>query len=307
MNNPYNSLGNEELSDSFVCFADILGFTNLCEQAIKNKNGNQFLKIIKESIEKAYEFIDPVFHSYENRYEYSIKVFTDNIVIGYPLSNPLDYYGEHELARILDGFSAYQLKLALDGFYLRGAISFGKNYMDDLIVFGDALIDAHRIEEKGGPPRIVLSQKALAMLKKQIVSYFPPTNAPQFNMLLKDIDGAIFMNYLHLVTIAESEGFIDIDILNEHRYRIKENLESHSHEPNILSKYEWLANYHNYFCCELARKYEKSISDVMNPENYDRITPEISKTNDLINELRNLIIDVPPREITRISMSDLKK
>jgi hypothetical protein len=176
--------------------------------------------------------------------------------------------------------------------------------MDGLIVFGDALIDAHRIEEKGGPPRIVLSPKVLPMLKNQIDKYYSPTNAPHFNMLLKDNDGAIFMNYLHLVTIAESEGIIYTDILREHRERIVENFETHCHNPKVLSKFEWLANYHNYFCSELARKYEAPILDVMNPDNYDRITPEISKTFDLINELRNFIIDVPPQEITRISMSD---
>ena len=242
MNHPYTSDGDRLLQESFVCFADILGFTKMCEDAFREKNEDQFLGEMKEKLENAYGFIDPRIYNFQNKSEYSVKVFTDNLVMGYPLSRPLVDFGEHELGRLLDGFSAYQLSLAKDGYFLRGAISFGKHYMDDLIVFGDALIDAHKIESKGGPPRIVISPHMYGTIRDHLHFYSPTDRAPHCDVLLKDSDGAIFLNYLHMVTIANSDDRIEIDVLKDHKNRIIENLHSHSHEPSILCKYEWLAN-----------------------------------------------------------------
>ena len=306
MENPYTIDNNEQLMDSFVCLADILGFTHLCEEFSNEEEGNERLAKIKESIQNAFEFIDPSIYNFQNICEYSVKVFTDNIAIGYPLSKPLVDFGEHELGRLLDGFSAYQFSLAIDGYFLRGAISYGKHYMDDLIVFGDALIDAHKIDVKGAPPRIVISPRMYEKIRDHLHFYSPPSRAPYCDVLLKDSDGSIFLNYLHMVTIANSEYHIEIDALRDHKTRIIENLHSHSHEPSILSKYEWLANYHNYFCNELADKYAQQIDYYGDPENPYESSPENSIVEKLIQDLWELKIEVPLHEIMRIDISDFE-
>ena len=292
--------------DSFVCLADILGFTHLCEEFSNEEEGNKILRDIKGSIDNAFVFINPFNKNSQNVCDYSVKVFTDNVVIGYPLSNPRYDLGEHELGHFLDVFSAYQLTLAVDGYFLRGAISYGKHFMNDLIVFGDALIDAHKFDVRGAPPRIIISPKMYEILHNQLKFYSPPSSAPHCGALLKDSDGTIFLNYLHLVTIAESEGYIYIDLLSEHKKRIEENIHSHSSEPSILKKYEWLANYHNYFCNDLAEKYADEIGYHFDPENIYESSPENAQVEDLIGELRQLLIDVPSHEILRIDISDFE-
>lgn len=306
MENPYTVDNNEQLKDSFVCLADILGFTKLCEQAKDRNERNQLLTSITKAIGNAYKFMDPSIYNFQNKCEYSVKVFTDNIAIGYPLSNPYINLGQHELGRLLDSFSAYQLSLAIDGYFLRGAISFGAHYMNDLIVFGDALIDAHKIELKGGPPRIVISPKMNNILHEQLNMHFLPSSAPHCDVLLKDSDGAIFLNYLHMVTIANSDERIEIGVLKDHKNRILENLHLHSHEPRIICKYEWLANYHNYFCNDLADKFARMIGYDADPENQFELSHENSRYYDLMQKFIDLKIESPFHEIMRIDISDFE-
>lgn len=305
MINPYILDGNKSLLESFVCFADILGFSKQSLQAINNNQGNQFLDKIRNSLSIAYESVRPSGSFYQNSCEYFVKVFTDNVVIGFPLKSRLQDSGEDEFGSFLGILSDYQLILVLDGFFTRGAISFGKHYMDENIVFGDALIDAYSIETKGGPPRIVISPNMYEIIKEQFDFYYTPSSSPHYKDLLVDTDGSIFLNYLNLVTIAESEGIIFSDILLAHRNKIMENLNAYAKEPSVLQKYEWSANYHNFICNDIADKYEMFIGDVNNPDTYSDIDPEFSKKYELVQELRSLTINCPVRKISKIDVSDL--
>ena len=51
---------------------------------------------------------------------FDMKVFTDNIVVAYPLRDPYHDDGEIELGTFLMLFARVQASLAADGFFLRG-------------------------------------------------------------------------------------------------------------------------------------------------------------------------------------------
>lgn len=112
-------LHNPEMLNSAVCFIDILGFSSMIEQSCKNNSGNQLLNKLCTSINDNINLINP-----RTKYSGSIKIFTDNIVIGKPIFED----GESELGSIFLSFSAYQLSLILDGFFVRGGISIGDYY-----------------------------------------------------------------------------------------------------------------------------------------------------------------------------------
>ena len=80
---------------------------------------------------------------------FDMKVFTDNIVVAYPLGDRLRNDGEIELGTILALFAQVQTSLALDGFLLRGAIAYGDHYQDDDVAYGDALLEAVDLDQSG--------------------------------------------------------------------------------------------------------------------------------------------------------------
>ena len=58
---------------------------------------------------------------------YKVKIFTDNIVIGYPV---MFDDAESELGRIFFSLAFFQLSMVNQGFFLRGAISIDNLYID---------------------------------------------------------------------------------------------------------------------------------------------------------------------------------
>jgi hypothetical protein len=142
MRNPYTVNRNKELLPSFVCYADILGFIESSKENFNNHTESQFLSKIRKSLRHAYDRIREEKIEYFSVSGFSFKVFTDNLVIGFPVQNFNFDAGEPELGRIYQILSEFQSYLAMDGFFIRGAITYGKHYMDNNVVFGNALLQA---------------------------------------------------------------------------------------------------------------------------------------------------------------------
>ena len=170
----YNE-NNPMLVNSMVCTIDILFFTN------DNKYGNNLIKGINSLINRNKQCI------IKNKYSKGkIKIYTDNLIVGYPIKDD----GEEELNEILDNVSEYQFNLALEGLFVRGGVSVGDFYINDDIVFGPALLDAHYVESNlACYPRIVLDDKTVNRLQRYIHNY---DIAPQQNKILIDSDGKWF-------------------------------------------------------------------------------------------------------------------
>ena len=98
---------------AIVCYADILGFRAQTRDAFASGTGEDFLRRIKTSLKKAYDIVrrandpcpdvSPLFE---------MKVFTDNIVVAYPLHDPVRDDGEGELGTIMMLFAQVQASLA---------------------------------------------------------------------------------------------------------------------------------------------------------------------------------------------------
>ena len=106
--NPYEcESGVPRLLDSFVCYADILGYKSLSKDALSKGNGNTFLAKLRNALSKAYESVrNEQWGGETNLFE--VKVFSDNIVVGYPIINPDFDHGEGELGDILRVFSLFR-------------------------------------------------------------------------------------------------------------------------------------------------------------------------------------------------------
>lgn len=241
---------NPKLLDSIVCVCDILGFKEL----IYRHTGNNSNNII--DVEKANLNLNKIYMSLQHsldhlnftKYVGTTKVYTDNIVVGMPVQkSPIE-----ELTNMIHKVGLYQYSLAVRGLFTRGAISWGPNYMGDIIVYGSALLDAHELESKKSVNgRIIFSKNCEELLLKELES-----ESSNFikRSVLKDSDTSIYINYLNVARTYYSPSNETYNIkafinsIEKHKGIIIGNLKAYQDKPAVFSKYVWQANYHNYFC-----------------------------------------------------------
>ena len=245
------------LLPAFICYADILGFSDLIKQAFRLGEEEELLERIQNSVSAAYKKAREaaIFGRNEPPF-FEIKVFTDNILIASPLLEPNRNYGEPELGYLLTVLSEVQASLAADGFLLRGAISVGRHYQDRDIAFGEALLEAVKYDKSGGPPRLVLAQSVESVVSKHLSWYGDGNWTPHHSHLLEDPqDGRLFVNYLAAAYQFFPDGPVDYELFEQHGEVVRKGLREYEHKPEILNKYVWLANYHNFVCQMFAEDF----------------------------------------------------
>ncbi|HEY8036875.1 MAG TPA: hypothetical protein VIF37_14940 [Methylobacter sp.] len=139
-----------------------------------------------------------------------------------------------------------------NGFFVRGAIAVDELYMDDVTIYGIGLIDAYEAESKQAKyPRIILTESAEVMFR-EIDKGFQTQNFDNYTShnylsryLNRDCDGLFFLNYLESINIADNPF---LEVLEQHKTVIEDRLKKYHDESDILEKYVWAANYHNWFC-----------------------------------------------------------
>ncbi|MEZ5325174.1 MAG: hypothetical protein R3F19_08930 [Verrucomicrobiales bacterium] len=239
--------GNAELlCDSLCVFLDILGFTEVIKRIEETGSEEDFARL-----HEAYSTgIAQLHTSRSDRgtrgFQWEIRTFTDNVFLSFPLSSN---DGEVELGFLVEDVARFQLHLANRGYFTRGGLSLGRNFIDESMIFGPALVEAYQLESRmARDPRIVLGPTVAELVQQQIGYYDPPHSAPQNSEFLRDADGQIFINYLEAAIVDTDNGpQLNMEMMEAHRERIEAGLRSNVATPQVWSKYRWLASYHNWF------------------------------------------------------------
>ena len=253
--NPNYKRGTPELQLSYSLYIDILGFSNenMSKKTIaeENRSFQRFYNVYKSAI-KDLKFdteFDKKFHPKNMPFSWAIKLFSDNILIGCPILKSLRQNEEESLfGQIIIELIFFQMGLAINGYFLRGAWSINSLYIDEDVVFGNGLIETYNLQKEAVYPCIVLSDWVKTLvLDKHMKFYAHKTSAPQYDELLKDERGEIFINYLISVIFDDNSLPCYKDLLI-HKTIVSKRLRKYSKNKKIHEKYRWLADYHNYFC-----------------------------------------------------------
>jgi len=239
---PKYNPNNPSLIESLVCFTDILGFSNLIVQSPNRQHGSELLKKLHTILKNQYKNMK------EMNPHAQFKTFTDNVILAYPIFQD----GEWQSGNLFMSFINYQLEMTMNGYFLRGGVSFGDYYGDEDFAYGPALIEAYDLESKqANYPRIILSKEMVKIVAEYLGYYAEPEEAPQSSYLLKDTDEMVFINYLYALQ-EEFEYTQDQDIyiqnIINHKEIILNSLNMYKDNSKLYSKYEWVAQYHNYYC-----------------------------------------------------------
>ena len=229
-------------SKQLVLFIDVLGTKNNCDE--------QLLRTFHQAYKNA--IYDVSFdNSFQNNDNLKIAIFSDNVAIVDNCEN----YDLKEKQNVLHNMIlfaiTFQNDLLREGYLTRGGIAYGDCFIDNVMIMGQALIDAYMLESKLALyPRIIVSESLIKDFK--FLEYHE-------RYLSKDKDEKYFVDYL-LYTSKNESGFL----ARNYRF-VKENIEKKREEPkkqnvnkiSIVDKYIWVKEKLDKYC-KLGEQNERN-------------------------------------------------
>jgi hypothetical protein len=239
--------GRPRLRQSIVAFIDILGFSNIATSCSEMEDSQRLLDKIAAAIDDSRSFVRQPIPDGATALgrRWATKFFSDNLAFGYPFEDAIDHASTAWF--IIRSAQRYQLKMTMNGFFVRGALTSGPVCLTDEIIFGSALIDCYRLESTASiVPRIVLAEPLQELVMKSYRNGTDATRSVAFSdqAICRDVDGWWFVNYLDA---AQDSRGVQWEFIEQHRRSILDSL-SHTTRHDVLPKYGWACRYHNVFC-----------------------------------------------------------
>lgn len=259
----YNN--DSKLENTLVAYSDILGFKNYIIEDLEKPNYQDFFtKKIVQLNKTLYNQHKQLLKNI-GKYSGKVAIFSDNIFIRVPIIPELSHM--HQIFNPIKIMAIYQSMLAINGFFIRGGICAGDSYYDGDLMIGPAIINAVTLEQTVAIyPRIIIESTLFdTYIKPKLDDKTDLYNNRLNHYLIKDTEGNWFINYLyylfeHMMEISGfNDEYIDNNKIEEaksvfnkditiHKNVIEFNINKYEKEKDILSKFLWLSEYHNFFC-----------------------------------------------------------
>lgn len=236
------------MEERFVAFIDILGFTEIVKSVESNNtHDNMDLKRIKSIL----NFMDEETTDPNYCADLPVYVETEDGLMETELGDPkITYVSDCIIISAeptLDGFKGLSRKihkitadLAYDGVFCRGAITKGKLFHHDKVIFGSSYIKAYKLEEeKADFPRVIVDPDIIDFFELED-GQFPL--APAFYG--KDRDGLYYQRYWTWYLFPPYAGGFDSYLVIVRGWIVK-HIETFEENPRVLSKYMWLKDEFN--------------------------------------------------------------
>lgn len=195
------------MTKSIVLYVDILGFSEMVQQADKEA----ILNNIKEGLRNSIRFFDAFQETLQaletkvsvNKVNY--KLFSDNLYLSIKLEEQEKDFDKSVLLAIIFARS-YQESMLHHKYLVRGAISYGEDYNDETIIFSPALIKAYNLESKtANYPRIIIDHSIIDRMLQNF-SLHPKMLTLFNNSIMYDWAFTYFVNPIGLICDYNKEG-----------------------------------------------------------------------------------------------------
>lgn len=270
-----------EYDDSVVCFLDILGFK---EYIRKTKDGSP--KLI-EAIRDLLVTLDPEilcpekqigedeFQNFAKEYGAQIVQFSDCIFIS---MKEISYESLGLYILVLNATS----NMLAGGMICRGAVTLGKIYHDDGLIFGPAVVDVYEMESGCAIfPRVIVSkaleikQKSLRPLSKKYPKQ--DTRSLAVKYLVRDSDDFLYVDYIKKIYDFERSPLSAKLHLETLRQLIVNSLKE-TNSLSIEQKWNWVKRKYNNHVSKIITFIENATDD------------ESTRVKKIRNELSELTI-----------------
>ncbi len=240
--------------DRLCLFLDILGFKAMIDDSVKDPekaNKTSARPMTAQRIHSALSAINEAMTFELSGASDLIKStkrvtqFSDSIVVSYRMAEPGAVFD------MLYDIYLLQISLIQRGISVRGAISSGKLFHDEEIVFGPALVEAVELEKLAMYPRVILSREILSL---GMTDYHGDSDHTVKRLVKEDLDGMFYIDYFGVNPGELDDGWDD---LYNHLIELREmilRLSKLTRSPSIKLKHSWMRQKFN----ELAVPLEKS-------------------------------------------------
>ncbi len=228
--------------DKIVAFLDVLGFKKIISN--KKETEKYFNEVISEI-----EILKTAKNGDQIRLQ--AVLISDSIVLSYPFEKKIE-----NLKELIVAVAKIQSRLALQGIWLRGAITIGEleiqNFQGAQVVVGQGLVQAYEIETQLAIyPRVIFDARVFKILntsRAELISklkinsitlkealYDPMGDDSREGFALNSllISDAIWVNYLELIVLNKEKLKTFCEKLKSQMY------ESQTH----FVKYKWVQSY----------------------------------------------------------------
>lgn len=234
MLNEKRDLYNRETDEYIVAYLDLLGVTS----RINSKMDHQ--QIAMNKLHNLYTFAVDLTREIQIAGNEAIqfKIFSDNIIIAKKLAGEKQNRLK-DINCLLSCTAQFQELAASDsvGWMMRGGITIGQLFIDEVMVWGEALVKAYFLEDKVAVyPRVVIASSVFNEIKDD-------ERMTEFYRV--DFDELPFLNYMN------NCHFCGQMLMNG--FELMKSEIDHNVDERIRQKFNWHVNYIN---SELDRKNE---------------------------------------------------
>ena len=227
---------NLEQTPHIVAVLDFLGAAKKMQTSGKS---DDFLMQIDEIYSSALEMLTN-FTKSENT-NYKVKIYSDNIVFAFPIDSQTTL---SKLLCVIGFCNAFQIFALEKGLSVRGAITFGDFFSNDVFVYGEALVRAHNLEATQAQyPRIIIDTTI------NLYELFPSDDEYYRMVIKKDNDDLWYADYFGCLFIEEIKN----DLSDHDKFILKirdgivENYKN-AKDSNFIEKYTWMIKKFNIAC-----------------------------------------------------------
>lgn len=249
----------KKYEDTIVIFLDILGSREMNSFEEKYK----IHRIFHESVKQSQDLQDGEGREHV-AYTRKLFSFSDCAYIFYKYKSDIED-SRKDLNKLFQvallNTSLMTLRLLNEGYLIRGGVTYGSAYFDELSFFGPAVDDAYLLEsKKAATPRILIDPnfgEKILLHEKKVYDKVFGSSSPNYNFLPKRTyiptivmpDEADFI--LNKVYILEMEGSIDLGNISISHHGMKESIltnisakiERYKSDAKITEKLKWMKNY----------------------------------------------------------------
>ncbi len=220
----------------YVCFIDVLGFSNDIIKNWHNAESNPLEKIlsIKDKMPIFDESNDSDESELHRKYVCRVNTVSDSVTICFGIDEDI-IVGDMVLGleAVIGNIAYIWSTFIRQGYTIRGAIDFGDIYWDINELIGPAFINAYRLEsEVAKNSRVIISSKLNGELKNLFNNYESVLTEHLIKRFRKDVDGYIIVDPT-LIYDSEEERMELIQELTSMRSEVKSGIIKEKYTPLI--------------------------------------------------------------------------
>lgn len=220
-----------------VAFIDFLGVT---EKIKSSEWSSDFLQRMHYIYTSNIDTMEEVYKNY-NKPRLKIKIFSDNIIMAHEIKTEKITFEDYlYVARWATIFQTHSL---IHEAPVRGAITFGNFYFDDIFVYGDALVKAYEMEsQRAVYPRIIVDNAFFHDMQFSVKA-----REIKEKIFQRDTDGEWFINFVEPINNTPDTD-IGRAFITKLRHSIITLFEQYKSNAKLKQKYYWLVHKFNYLC-----------------------------------------------------------